>query len=60
LVEATITELWKLFPNYGSVGEVFILLKVDKWGKRLCFIKFKDVKDEGAGEQITGCVVGED
>jgi RNA recognition motif-containing protein len=38
-------DLWKLFTKYGSVSDVFIPKKVDKWGRRFGFVKFKDVKE---------------
>ncbi|KAK2413385.1 zinc finger CCCH domain-containing protein [Trifolium repens] len=39
-------DLWKLFSRYGSVCDVFIPKKVDKWGRKFGFVKFKEVKDE--------------
>ncbi|WJX31250.1 hypothetical protein P8452_19697 [Trifolium repens] len=38
-------DLWKLFAKYGSVCDVFIPKKVDKWGRRFGFVKFKEVKE---------------
>jgi hypothetical protein len=38
-------DLWKLFAKYGSVCDVFILKKVDKWGRKFGFVKFKEVKE---------------
>ncbi|MCI15232.1 RNA-binding protein 25-like, partial [Trifolium medium] len=38
-------DLWELFAKFGKVGDVYIPNKVDKWGKRFGFVKFKDVKD---------------
>ncbi|MCI48281.1 RNA recognition motif, partial [Trifolium medium] len=40
-----IGDLWKIFGHYGSVGDVYIPKKVDKWGKRFAFVKFKGVKE---------------
>ncbi|MCI20059.1 endonuclease/exonuclease/phosphatase family protein, partial [Trifolium medium] len=37
--------LWKLFSKYGSVTDVFIPKKVDKWGRRFGFVKFKGVRE---------------
>ncbi|MCH97216.1 endonuclease/exonuclease/phosphatase family protein, partial [Trifolium medium] len=38
-------DLWKLFAKFGSVSDVFIPKKVDKWGRRFGFVKFKEVRD---------------
>ncbi|MCI19946.1 endonuclease/exonuclease/phosphatase family protein, partial [Trifolium medium] len=38
-------DLWKLFARYGSVIDVFIPKKVDKWGRKFAFVKFKEVRD---------------
>jgi hypothetical protein len=38
-------DLWKLFSNYGSVCDVFIPKKLDKWGRKFGFVKFKNVSD---------------
>ncbi|WJX76281.1 hypothetical protein P8452_59720 [Trifolium repens] len=38
-------DLWKLFSKYGSVCDVFIPKKVDKWGRKFGFVKFKEVLD---------------
>lgn len=35
--------LWKIFVEYGRVGEVFIPNKVDKWGKCFGFVKLEEV-----------------
>jgi hypothetical protein len=43
--EATTGDLWKLFQNYGRVGEVYIPKKLDKRGRRFGFVKFKEVED---------------
>jgi RNA recognition motif-containing protein len=42
--EVNVGDLWKIFAHYGSVGDVYIPNKVDKWGKRFAFVKFKGVK----------------
>ncbi|MCI41848.1 hypothetical protein A2U01_0063082, partial [Trifolium medium] len=31
--------------RYGSLGDVYIPNKVDKWGKKFAFVKFKGVKE---------------
>ncbi|MCI32184.1 RNA-binding protein 25-like, partial [Trifolium medium] len=41
-------DLWKLFAKYGSVCDVFIPKKMDKWGRRFGFVKFKEVNDVDA------------
>jgi len=41
--EVSNTDLWKLFINFGRVGEVFIPKKLDKWGRRFAFVKFWEV-----------------
>ncbi|MCH81494.1 RNA recognition motif [Trifolium medium] len=38
-------QLWELFRKFGRVGEVYIPKKLDKWGRRFGFVKFKDVLD---------------
>jgi RNA recognition motif-containing protein len=38
-------DLWKLFAKFGNVGDVFIPKKVDKWGRKFGFVKFKEVKE---------------
>jgi hypothetical protein len=38
-------DLWKLFASYRSVCDVFIPKKMDKWGRKFGFVKFKGVKD---------------
>jgi hypothetical protein len=43
--EAKTVELWKLFARFDRIGEVYIPNKVDKWGKRFGFVKFKEVRD---------------
>ncbi|KAK2426552.1 hypothetical protein QL285_025211 [Trifolium repens] len=43
--EFNVGDLWKIFAHYGSVGDVYIPNKVDKWGKKFAFVKFKEVKE---------------
>jgi RNA recognition motif-containing protein len=38
-------DLWKLFATYGRVCNVFIPKKMDKWGRKFGFVKFKEVLD---------------
>lgn len=38
-------KLWKLFARFGHVGEVYIPNKVDRWGRKFGFVKFKGVSD---------------
>jgi hypothetical protein len=38
-------EIWKIFAKFGSVSDVFIPKKVDKWGRKFGFVKFKEVRD---------------
>ncbi|PNX60235.1 hypothetical protein L195_g051821, partial [Trifolium pratense] len=38
-------DLWPRFARFTRVGEVFILAKVDKRGRRFGFVKFREVKD---------------
>jgi len=45
-VNATKEDLRRLFVNFGKVEEVFIPYKLDKWGRRFGFVKFKEVADE--------------
>jgi RNA recognition motif-containing protein len=42
--------LWQIFAKFGLVGEVFIPNKLNKWGRRFGFVKFKDVEDPVALE----------
>jgi hypothetical protein len=42
----TTGELWKIFLQYGRVGEVYIPKKLDRRGRRFGFVKFKEVTDE--------------
>ncbi|PNX64624.1 hypothetical protein L195_g062207, partial [Trifolium pratense] len=46
--ELNLGDLWKIFAKFGSLGDVYIPNKVDKWGKRFAFVKFKNVKDVAA------------
>ncbi|WJX65781.1 hypothetical protein P8452_50404 [Trifolium repens] len=44
--ECTMAELWKVFGRFGRLGDVYIPKKVDKWGRRFAFVKFREEKDE--------------
>jgi hypothetical protein len=37
-------DLWKVFGRFGRLGDVYIPNKVDKWGKRFAFVKFREEK----------------
>lgn len=45
------TELWQLFASFGQVGEVFVPNKLDKWGRKFGFVKFKNVSNIEVLEQ---------
>ncbi|WJX32140.1 hypothetical protein P8452_20505 [Trifolium repens] len=47
------SDLKEIFSKYGHVGDVYIPLKVDKWGKRFGFVKFKEVEDV---EEMSRCL----
>ena len=50
---ATRSDLLKLFVRFGKVEEVFIPNKLDKWGRRFGFVKFKEVtNEEELGERL--------
>ncbi|KAK2406704.1 serine/arginine-rich splicing factor SC35 protein [Trifolium repens] len=38
-------DLWKLFAKFGSVCDVFIPKKMDKWGRKFGFVKFLGVRE---------------
>ncbi|WJX96459.1 hypothetical protein P8452_77662 [Trifolium repens] len=38
-------DIWKIFVKFGSVSDVYIPKKVDKWGRKFGFVKFKDVRN---------------
>jgi hypothetical protein len=38
-------DLWKAFGRFGRLGDVYIPNKVDKWGKRFAFVKFREDRD---------------
>jgi RNA recognition motif-containing protein len=38
-------DLWKVFGRFGRLGDVYIPNKVDKWGKRFAFVKFREEKN---------------
>jgi len=37
------TDLWRAFAEFGYVGELFVPHKVDRWGRRFSFMKYKEV-----------------
>ncbi|GAU41064.1 hypothetical protein TSUD_284340 [Trifolium subterraneum] len=43
--DALAGNLWKLFAKYGRVGEVYIPQKLNKWGCRFGFVKYREVKN---------------
>jgi hypothetical protein len=43
--QASTTDLWRLFASFGYVGEVFMANKLDKWGRRFGFVKYREVRD---------------
>lgn len=45
LEEVSMGDLYKLFLKFGRVWEVFIPKKLDRWGRRFAFIKFREVVD---------------
>jgi hypothetical protein len=45
-------DLFKLFAKHGRVGEVFIPQKLNKWGCRFDFVKFREVKNVGELERM--------
>jgi hypothetical protein len=51
--EAKTSDLRKLFAGFGLVEEVFVPKKLDKWGKKFRFVKFKGVEDE---EELAECL----
>jgi hypothetical protein len=40
--DCTTEDLWKVFGRFGRLGDVYIPNKVDKWGKRFAFVKFRE------------------
>jgi len=42
---ATNTDLKRLFACYSQVEEVFVPQKLDKWGRKFGFVKFREVGD---------------
>ncbi|MCI34101.1 endonuclease/exonuclease/phosphatase family protein, partial [Trifolium medium] len=38
-------ELWEAFARFGRVGDVYIPKKVDKWGRRFGFVKYRVLKE---------------
>jgi hypothetical protein len=51
--EAKTSDLRKLFAEFGLVEEVFVPKKLDRWGKKFGFVKFKQVEDV---EQLETCL----
>ncbi|MCH81454.1 RNA recognition motif, partial [Trifolium medium] len=45
--DSTVEDLWMVFARHGRVGDVYIPNKVDKWGRRFAFVKYRDVKEVG-------------
>ncbi|MCH79256.1 RNA recognition motif [Trifolium medium] len=45
--DSSTEDLWKAFARYGRVGDVYIPSKVDKWGRRFAFMKFREARDVG-------------
>ncbi|MCI17509.1 endonuclease/exonuclease/phosphatase family protein, partial [Trifolium medium] len=57
--EASSEELWVVFRKYGRVAEVYIPKKLDKWGRRFGFVKFKEVNEvEVLGERLKDVWLG--
>jgi hypothetical protein len=44
--ECTMEDLWNVFGRFRRLGDVYIPKKVDKWGRRFAFVKFREEKDE--------------
>ncbi|MCH84690.1 RNA recognition motif, partial [Trifolium medium] len=45
--DSTVEEIWQLFARFGRVRDVYIPSKVDKWGNKFAFVKFREVKEVG-------------
>jgi RNA recognition motif-containing protein len=57
--DASSGDIWKLFVKYGRIGEVFFPKKLDKRGRRFCFVKFKEVQDvEDLSERLRDVWIG--
>lgn len=41
-----VSELYTIFWRFGKVGEVYVPLKADRYGRRFGFVKFLEVEDE--------------
>jgi hypothetical protein len=50
--ETLVGDLLKLFAKHGRVGEVFIPQKLNTWGCRFGFVKFREVKNVGELERM--------
>jgi len=54
--DTAMTDLWKLFAQFGHVGEVVVPSKVDWWGEAIWFVRFKGVsKVEGLESKMEEC-----
>ncbi|XP_029125646.1 uncharacterized protein LOC114915299 [Cajanus cajan] len=52
-------ELWKIFQKYGSVKEVFVAQRKNKWGREYGFVRFAGVTDAMAlADQLDKIVIG--
>jgi len=36
-----VSVLWTVFLRFGNIGEVYVSLKCDRWGRRFGFVKFQ-------------------
>jgi RNA recognition motif-containing protein len=43
--DCSIEDLWKVFSRFGRLGDVYIPKKVDKWGKKFAFVKYREDMD---------------
>ncbi|GAU30343.1 hypothetical protein TSUD_212000 [Trifolium subterraneum] len=43
--DCTGENLWEVFARFGRLGDVYIPKKVDKWGRRFGFVKYREVKE---------------
>jgi hypothetical protein len=43
--ECNLEDLWKVFGRFGRLGDVYIPKKVDKWGRKFAFVKFREVNE---------------
>ncbi|MCI01200.1 RNA-binding protein 25-like, partial [Trifolium medium] len=49
-------EIWVTFAKFGRVGDVYIPKKVDKWGRRFGFVKYRELllREESEGSVQPG------